>query len=32
MTPIIWLTGRRNLRDTADALERHLDPPRTSAE
>lgn len=25
MSPVIWMTGRRNLRATADALQRHLE-------
>lgn len=25
MTPLIWMTGRRNLRATADALKQHLE-------
>jgi uncharacterized protein YndB with AHSA1/START domain len=27
MAPIMWLTGRRNLRATADALQRHVEQP-----
>lgn len=26
MAPLMWMTGRRNLRATAEALKRHLEP------
>jgi hypothetical protein len=27
LTPIVLRSGRKNLRDTAEALQRHLEPP-----